>query len=103
MSLISRCLPTRALGLLMAIGFADLLATSLLYSSGLIDELNPLMRPVLHHSLWAFGFLKGGTLLLGWWALANYARSDRSFVRRICLFGSVAYVIIWVGWLIVGR
>ena len=39
-----RLLPTRALALLLAIGFLDLIVTAVLHAQGMIIELNPRRR-----------------------------------------------------------
>ncbi|MBX7134747.1 MAG: DUF5658 family protein [Fimbriimonadaceae bacterium] len=94
----SKVLPTRALGLLLMIGFIDLFATAFLHAQGRIIELNPVMRPIIERSEWLFAVVKGGTLLLAWIALATYARHNLPFVRKASLYGSIAYVTLWCGW-----
>ncbi len=96
----SRLMPTRALGLLLVIGFIDLVATATLHAGGYIVELNPLMRPLLLQGEWLFALVKGTTLLLAWVAMAWYARQNRDFVRKACLLGSGAYLVIWAGWFV---
>lgn len=96
-------MPTRALSLLLAIGFVDLVATSVLHAHGLIVEQNPLMRPLIEQSEWLFAFVKAGTLIVAWYAMARYARRNLEFVRRACLYGSVAYVLIWCIWFVYGH
>lgn len=91
-------LPTRALTLLLTIGFVDLIVTAVLHAHGLIVELNPLMRGLIERSEWLFAAVKGATLVIAWIAMAIYARSNVVFVRQACLVGSFAYVLIWSAW-----
>ncbi len=93
-----RLLPTRALALLLAIGFLDLIVTAVLHAQGMIIELNPLMRPLIERSEWLFAAVKAMTLAIAWVAMVYYARINRDFVRKACIFGSAAYVMIWTGW-----
>lgn len=90
--------PTRALALLLGIGFVDLMVTALLHANGLIVELNPLMRPLLEQSEWLFVFVKSFTLVAAWCALAWYARQNLRFVRQVCLLSSALYLVIWSAW-----
>jgi hypothetical protein len=90
--------PTRALLLLLGIGFFDLLVTALLHANGLIVELNPLMRPLIEQSEWLFVFVKSLTLVAAWCALAWYARQNLGFVRKVCLLSSAVYLIVWSAW-----
>ena len=94
--------PTRALILLLAIGFLDLVATAVLHANGLIIELNPLMRPLIETSEWLFALVKGLTLVLAWWVMLKHASSHLEFIRKACLVGSAAYVFIWTVWFIAG-
>ena len=87
--------PSRAIILLIGIGFLDLVSTAWLYQRGMITERNPLMRPLLENGPWLFVLVKGATLLLAWLMLARYTRVNPRFVRTSCLAGSVAYVGIW--------
>lgn len=91
-------IPTRSLGLLMFIGFLDLITTAWLHEAGLIVELNPLMKGIIEHSEWSFAFVKGLTLVAAWVAMAHYARRNRLFVRNACLAGSAAYTVVWTLW-----
>ncbi len=86
------------LGVLMLIGFIDLVATAVLHSQGLIVELNPLMRPLIESGEWLFAIVKGFTLVLAWLVMANHAKKNLVFVRQACLIGSFAYVGIWCTW-----
>lgn len=96
-------IPVRSLGLLMAIGFADLVVTAVLFQRGQIVELNPLMRPLLHSSPWLFSVVKGGTLAATWICMARYARTNLQFVDRACWVGAVLYMTIWTAWFFTGR
>lgn len=95
--------PPRELVLLMAVGLADLISTAVLYSLGLIAELNPLMRPLLETSPLLFCGVKLLTLAIAYAALQHYRKTDEGFVRRSSLYGTFAYVGIWVVWASVGR
>ena len=90
--------PTRALLLLMGIGFVDLVVTAALHANGQIVELNPLMRPLIEHSEWLFAAVKGFTLLAAWGVMAWYAQKNLDFVRKSCLLGSGVYLIVWSTW-----
>ena len=91
-------LPTRALALLMVIGFADLLATAVLHERGLIHELNPLMRVLIERSEWLFAVVNSLTLVVAWVVMARYAERNLPFVRKCCIAGSAAYVSVWLVW-----
>ena len=58
-----RLWPTRALVLLLAIGFFDLIVTAVLHANGMITELNPLMKPLLEQGEWLFAIVKSFTLI----------------------------------------
>lgn len=88
-------LPTRMIGILMAIGFIDLLTTAVLHAQGQIVEVNPLMKPLIEHSEWLFAVVKGLTLVIGWAVMARYSQKNIVFVRQACLVGSIVYVLIW--------
>ncbi|MCG9896274.1 MAG: DUF5658 family protein [Fimbriimonadaceae bacterium] len=91
-------MPTRAIALLMFVGFLDLVATAVLHAKGLITELNPLMKPLIEHSEWTFAFVKGLTLVVAWYVMARHAHKNLVFVRRAALTGAIAYIIVWVVW-----
>lgn len=95
-------MPTRALLLLMGIGFLDLISTAILHAHGKIEELNPVMKPLIEHSEWAFAFVKGLTLVACWAMMVWYWPQNRDFVRRSCLWGSGIYFAIWLIWFLVG-
>lgn len=92
--------PTRALLLLLGIGFVDLVMTAVLHAGGHITELNPLMKPVIETSEWLFALVKGMTLVGAWLVMLKYSDTHLSFIRRACLAGSAAYVVIWTGWFV---
>ncbi len=92
--------PTRALLLLLGIGFVDLVMTAVLHAGGHITELNPLMKPVIETSEWLFALVKGMTLVGAWLVMLKYADTHLNFIRRACLAGSAAYVVIWTGWFV---
>ena len=94
--------PTRAIGLLMLIGFADLISTAMLHQRGLIVELNPVMRHFLDQGEWLFILVKGATLVTAWFALCWYSRHNKKFVRTACLWASGAYMTVWVSWFTIG-
>ena len=93
-------LPSRSLALLIAIGFTDLVLTAWLHAQGLIVELNPIMRGFIDHGEWLFILVKGGTLALAWYTMANYAKTNRAFVRKVCLTGSAEYLFVWIAWFV---
>lgn len=90
--------PTRALVLLLLIGFVDLLMTAILHANGMVVEMNPLMRPLIEQSEWLFAVVKSMTLIAAWLALAWYAKQNLGFVRKVCLLSSALYLIIWSAW-----
>jgi hypothetical protein len=90
--------PSRAILLLMTIGFIDLFTTAWLHANGHIVELNPLMKPLIEQSEWLFGFVKAMTLVAAWVVMASYARINRPFVRVACLAGSIVYLVVWSMW-----
>jgi hypothetical protein len=87
----------------MAVGILDLVSTAWMHANGMIVELNPVMRFFIERSEWLFAVVKGLTLIAAWAALAWYCRYNRAFVRKACLAGTAAYVLIWVCWFVVGR
>src|SRR6185369_6902410 len=90
--------PSRAILLLMSIGFFDLFMTAWLHANGHIVELNPLMRPLIERSEWLFGFVKALTLVAAWAVMASYGKINKPFVRLACLAGSVVYLVVWTSW-----
>ena len=90
--------PTRALALLLAIGFIDLVMTAVLHQRGLIQEMNPIMRVFIDRSEILFALVKGATLVAAWYVLARYAKTNVDFVRKACLLGSGCYLFLWVSW-----
>lgn len=95
-------LPTRSIGLLVGIGAVDMIATAWLHAQGMIVEMNPIMRPFLASSEWLFIFVKSLTLIAAWVVMVHYARTNRAFVRSICLWGSVVYLSVWLIWFLIG-
>lgn len=94
----TRVLPSRALLLLLGIGLVDLLLTAVLHAQGRIVELNPIMRIFIERSEWLFAGVKGMTLVAAYLALIWYWPQNPKFCRQACLFGSVAYLVIWSSW-----
>lgn len=95
---VSHLFPTRALALLLLIGFVDLVATAVLHANGRIVELNPLMRPLIERSEWLFAVVKGMTLVGAWLVMANHAKTNLKFVRVTALLGAVVYMFVWTTW-----
>ena len=95
--------PTRAIALLMAIGFVDLFVTAVLHANGMIVELNPLMKIFIEKSEWLFGIVKAGTLVAAWVALTSYSKVNLDFVRKASLTGSAIYISVWTAWFTLGR
>lgn len=100
--IVSNLFPTRALALLLTIGFVDLVATAVLHANGLIIELNPLMKPLIERSEWLFAFVKALTLVGAWLVMARHAKVNLSFVRMAALAGAAVYMIVWVTWFFTG-
>jgi hypothetical protein len=94
----NRLVPSRALLILMLIGFADLVMTAVLHAQGLIVELNPVMKPFIERSEWLFAGVKGLTLLAAYLAMVWYAEHNLHFVRKACRAGVVLYLGIWIVW-----
>ena len=97
---LKKLFPTRALLLLLGIGFLDLVVTAVLHSQGLIVELNPLMKPFIERSEWLFAFVKALTLVAAWAAMVWYAKNNLDFVRKTSLVGAGAYTLIWTVWFV---
>jgi hypothetical protein len=95
--------PTRALSLLLIIGILDLVATAWMHANGMITELNPLMRVFIERSEWLFALVKGLTLVAAWAALAWYCKYNKEFVRKACVMGTIAYLLIWSSWFLAAR
>ncbi|MHB8636656.1 MAG: DUF5658 family protein [Fimbriimonadaceae bacterium] len=100
--MIRQAFPTRAIALILFIGVIDLITTAFLHANGLIVEMNPLMRGVINRSEWLFVLVKGMTLAVGWVMLVHYARFNVNFVRRACILGSAAYIVVWLVWFLHG-
>ncbi len=83
--------------MLLAIGLLDLIATVFLHAQGKIEELNPVMAPLLAGGEWQFAAVKAATLGLAWILLVHQAKSAPKQVRRACLFGCGAYLALLSG------
>lgn len=90
------------MAVLVAIALMDLIVTALLYQTGWIVELNPLMRPLIERSPWFFAMVKFSTVAIAYVVLQWYRRMDEEFVNRIATAGSVAYVALWSTWFLTG-
>ena len=91
-------IPTRAILLFIGIGAVDLISTAVLHAQGHIVELNPIMRVFIEQSEWLFAAVKGLTLVGGWAVLAWYAQFNLAFVRKASIWGSIAYLGVWLCW-----
>lgn len=91
--------PCRSLGVLLAIGFLDLVATAVLHERGFIVELNPLMRVFIERSEWLFALVKGTTLVAAWYVLKRYWATHADFINKACWVGSAAYLLVWSTWM----
>ncbi|MBX3112416.1 MAG: hypothetical protein KF857_10445 [Fimbriimonadaceae bacterium] len=100
--IVGNLFPTRALALLLGIGFLDLTATAVLHANGMIVELNPLMRPLIERSEWLFALVKALTLFGAWFVMARHAKVNLKFVRATALAGSCVYMVVWVTWFFTG-
>jgi hypothetical protein len=87
----------------MVIGIVDLVSTAWMHANGQIIELNPIMRFFIDRSEWLFAAVKGLTLVAAWAALAWYCKYNRQFVRKACLVGTAAYVMVWCSWFLAAR
>jgi hypothetical protein len=58
------------------------------------------MKPVIETSEWLFALVKGMTLVGAWLVMLKYSDTHLNFIRRACLAGSAAYVVIWTGWFV---
>lgn len=86
--------------MLVGIAILDLLSTTILYSMGLIEEMNPLMRPLLEIHPALFAVVKMATIVAAFAGLQWYRRHDERFVRVASGWGAATYSIIWIGWCI---
>lgn len=87
----------------MLVGIIDLISTAFLYSQGLIEELNPLMRPLLEHHPLTFVMFKAATLIAAYIALQWYRQTDEKFVVKVSAYGGAAYLTIWVSWVLIAH
>ncbi len=92
--------PTKWLFVLMAIGVIDLISTAALHAGGHIQEMNPLMKPIIEQSEWLFVLVKGMTLVLGYLVIMRHAKTHRRFVADVCRYGSIAYLLVWSVWFV---
>jgi len=60
------------------------------------------MKPLIERDEWLFVLVKGMTLVLAAAGLIWYGQKNREFVRRACLMGSAAYLLVFVAWFIKG-
>lgn len=86
------------MALLLAIAFLDLVATAFFYSRGWIEELNPLMRPLLESNVWWFVLAKGATIALAWAVFLRHWDRHRAFIETACRIGAATYVLVWTTW-----
>lgn len=98
-----RLFPTRWLFVLTFVALLDLASTLWWHSRGMMEELNPLMAVLLTRGEWLFASVKVATILLAWAAVAWYAQKNHAFCRRVCAFGSVAYILLWTSWCAAGN
>ena len=80
----------------------DLIVTAVLHAQGRIQELNPLMKPLIEQSEWLFVLVKGMTLVAAAIGLIWYGRQNREFVRKACILGSFAYLMVFTLWFVKG-
>lgn len=97
---VKAAIPTRAILLFIGIGLIDLVTTAVLHAHGRIVELNPLMRIFIEQSEWLFVLVKGFSLIGGWIVLAWYAQHNLEFVKKASIWGSLAYLFVWLAWFI---
>jgi hypothetical protein len=60
------------------------------------------MKPLIETSEWLFIAVKGFTLVAAWIGLCWYAKENKEFVRKACLAGSAAYLIVFAFWFVRG-
>jgi len=88
--------PPREVVFLMAVGIVDLLTTVVLYCLGFVEEINPLMRPIIEKSPALFTCIKLSTLVAAYFAMVWYSKVDEKFVRRAAWLGGWTYVVVWL-------
>lgn len=92
--------PPLPVTLLVAIAMFDLVLTTVLFCFGLIEELNPLMRPLLHTHPALFVVVKLATIVAAFIGLQWYRQFDERFVRLAAGCGATVYSVVWVSWCI---
>ncbi len=92
--------PPISVTLLVSIALLDLVVTTVLFCLGLIEEMNPLMRPLIHTHPALFVVVKLATIAAAFIGLQWYRRHDEKFVRLVAGYGAVVYSVVWVGWCI---
>jgi len=88
---------------LVAVALLDMIVTAALFSAGKIEELNPLMRPIIHMGVWHFCLVKSLTIAAVFVALQIYRKRDEIFVVFAARLGVFAYLALWIGWFLYGR
>ncbi|MFN8139305.1 MAG: DUF5658 family protein [Fimbriimonadales bacterium] len=88
--------------LLVIVAVLDMISTAVLYSMGMIVELNPIMRPVLYGGVWQFCLVKSLTIILAFLGLQWYRAKDEKFVMLASKLGVTAYLVLWTGWFLYG-
>lgn len=92
--------PTPGILILMLIGLVDLITTVTLFSLGLVEEMNPIMRPLIHFHPFLFAFVKLLTLAAGYVGLQMYRLIDENFSNKAAWAGAIAYAGIWTIWFV---
>lgn len=92
--------PTPGILILMLIGLVDLIITVTLFSFGLVEEMNPIMRPLIHYHPFMFAIVKLLTLVAGYVGLQMYRLIDENFSNKAAWVGALAYAGIWTIWFI---
>lgn len=84
----------------MVIGFADMISTAVWHANGQIEEMNPLLKPIIEQSEWLFVAVKAATLIAAYVAMAMYARKKPEFVRNASRMGILVYLSIYLIWFV---
>ena len=96
MQIVKLVKPPREVVFLMAVGLVDLVTTVVLYCFGFVEEINPLMRPIIEKSPVLFTFIKLATLVAAYFVMIWYTKVDEKFVRRVAWLGGWTYVVVWI-------